>query len=145
MSDEIGRLGTEVANWSIKAFSVEMREQINRAARQADCTVAEFLHGHFVRFGIAGQQFDPVKLDQDYPPPSASSSAPVPAAAVATLVDAACRLAAAKGLRRHVRAAAEQAIVQSLDVWVIDPSLPPARRVRHIAAISAPPDDDAAA
>jgi hypothetical protein len=90
--DDLLSLGTEVATWAIKDFSVALRQQITRAARQADCTVAEWLHGHFQRHGVDGQMFDPVQLNPVVP------AAPEPADAsdaLSRLIGAACELAAA--------------------------------------------------
>jgi hypothetical protein len=60
--DDMLSLGTEVAPWQIKDFSVSLRQQITQAARRQDCTLAEWLHGYFQRHGIDGQQFAPVNL-----------------------------------------------------------------------------------
>ena len=69
MADDMLSLGTDVAPWQIKDFSVALRrQQITQAARRQDCTVAEWLHGYFQRYGIDGQQFDPVKFDAVAPP-----------------------------------------------------------------------------
>jgi hypothetical protein len=62
--DDVLTLGTEVATWAIKDFSVTLRQQITQAARRQGCTVAEWLHGYFQRHGIDGQQFAPVNLTQ---------------------------------------------------------------------------------
>lgn len=45
-------LGSEVAPWQIKDFSVALRQAITQAARQQGVTVAEFLHAHFTRHGL---------------------------------------------------------------------------------------------
>ena len=60
--DDMLSLGTEVAPWQIKDFSVSLRQQITQAARRQGCTLAEWLHGYFQRHGIDGQQFAPVNL-----------------------------------------------------------------------------------
>ena len=68
--DDMLSLGTEVAPWQIKDFSVALRTQITKAARQQDCTIAEWLHGYFQRYGIDGQRFEPVKLSVVGPDPA---------------------------------------------------------------------------
>ncbi len=81
-------LGTEVATWAIKDFSVMLRQQIILAARRQGCTVADWLHGYFQKHGIDGQQFAPVNLDP--------VELPSPAAAIdnlCRLVDAAAKVA----------------------------------------------------
>jgi hypothetical protein len=62
MDDDALELGTEFTTWAIKDFSANLRQQITREARLADCTVAEWLHGYFQKFGIAGRQVHPVKI-----------------------------------------------------------------------------------
>ena len=91
-------LGTEVATWAIKDFSVTLRQQITQAARRQDCTVAEWLHGYFQRHGIDGQQFAPVNLTPVEPVPAA------PVDDLCRLTESAARLAETsdrvpKGLR----------------------------------------------
>lgn len=85
MNDTLS-LGTETATWAIKDFSVTLRQEITRAARLQDCTVAEWLHGYFQKHGIDGQQFDRVNLNQVQP-----NTAQVDA--LCRLVEAAARLA----------------------------------------------------
>ena len=80
--DDTLSLGTEVAPWAIKDFSVMLRQQITQAARRQGCTVGEWLHGYFQRHGIDGQQFAPVNLTPVEPTP-------------AVAVDDLCRLAEA--------------------------------------------------
>jgi hypothetical protein len=72
MDAETLALGTETSTWAIKDFSVVLRQQITQAARRHDCTVADWLHGHFQRHGIDGLQIDPVKLNQVEPVSSAN-------------------------------------------------------------------------
>jgi hypothetical protein len=91
--DDLLSLGTEVATWAIKDFSVALRQQITRAARLQDCTVAEWLHGHFQRHGVDGQMFDPVQLNPVVPS-GAPERADAPDA-LSRLIAAACELAAA--------------------------------------------------
>lgn len=57
-------LGTDVANWQIKDFSVALRRQITEAARQGEMTVADWLHNYFTRHGIDGPPGLPVKFDR---------------------------------------------------------------------------------
>ena len=71
--DDVLSLGTETATWAIKDFSVSLRQQITQAARRHDCTVAEWVHGHFQRHGVDDQQFDPVKIGRVNPPSFAAS------------------------------------------------------------------------
>ena len=99
--DDMLSLGTEVANWQIKDFSVALRQQITQAARRQDCTVAEWLHGYFQRHGIDGQQFEPVKLAAVGPDPAMNGSAPAHGAGssiddLCKLTEAAARFAEAK-------------------------------------------------
>jgi hypothetical protein len=49
----------DTAPWMIRHFSVRLRREIVSAARRADCGVAEWLHDHFKRFGVAGVVFEP--------------------------------------------------------------------------------------
>ena len=69
--DDTLSLGTDVATWAIKDFSVVLRQQITQAARRQGCTVGEWLHGYFQRHGIDGQQFAPVNLAPVEPMPAA--------------------------------------------------------------------------
>ena len=95
MDDDILSLGTEVAPWQIKDFSVALRQQITQAARRQDCTIAEWLHGYFQRHGIDGQQFAPVKLAPVGPDPAMNSTSPGPSSIddLCKLADAAAKLA----------------------------------------------------
>jgi hypothetical protein len=67
-------IGTETATWAVKDFSVELRRQITKAAQRQNCTVAEWLHGHFQRFGVDGHEFTPVKITEVERPPTPSAS-----------------------------------------------------------------------
>ena len=58
--------GTDRAPWAIKDFPVRLREEITRAARLQDCTVAEWLTRYFQRHGIDGR-FDVVKINSVQP------------------------------------------------------------------------------
>ena len=111
--DDIQRIGTEAAVWSIKDFSVSLRQEIIRAARQQGCTVAEWLHGHFQRFGVGEARFAPVKLTPLNPGSPGDLAGAV--AELATLIDAAARFAevrdklptgVATALGRRLKAAA---------------------------------------
>lgn len=84
MNDTLS-LGTETATWAIKDFSVTLRQEITRAARLSDCTVAEWLHGYFQKHGLDGQ-LDPVNLN-----PVKPNTAPVDD--LCRLTEAAARLA----------------------------------------------------
>ena len=105
--DDILSLGTEVAPWQIKDFSVALRTQITKAARQQDCTIAEWLHGYFQRHGIDGQQFEAVKLAPVGPPitrPPATGGAS-PADTLATVAAAIGAVAATRGVPKATRKA----------------------------------------
>jgi hypothetical protein len=96
--DDTLSLGSQVAVWAIKDFSVVLRQQITQAARRQGCTVGEWLHGYFQRHGIDGQQFAPVNLTPVEPMPAASVDD------LCKLAEAAARLAETadrmpKGLR----------------------------------------------
>jgi len=107
MDDDILSLGTDVAPWQIKDFSVALRTQITKAARQHDCTIAEWLHGYFQRHGIDGQQFEPVKLAQvgfiARPTPAAGGTNP--ADTLATVAAAIGALAGTRGVPKATRQA----------------------------------------
>jgi len=62
MNQDVLSLGDEFDTWAIKSFSAKLRRQITGAARRQGCTVAEWLHGHFQRFGVDGDEFAPVKI-----------------------------------------------------------------------------------
>ena len=51
---DVLHIGTEFAAWQIKDFSVALRKAITEAARRQDATNAEWLHGHFTRYGVEG-------------------------------------------------------------------------------------------
>jgi hypothetical protein len=51
----------EVAVWAVKDFSVQLRKLITDAARRQNCTVADFLHRHFHKYGIDGLEAPPVQ------------------------------------------------------------------------------------
>lgn len=104
--DDILTLGAEVAPWQIKDISVALRTQITKAARQQDCTIAEWLHGYFQRHGIDGQQFEPVKLAPVGPAIAAPGSGG-PADTMATVVAAIGALAATRGVPRATRQAVD--------------------------------------
>lgn len=63
------QLGDGFATWAIKGFSVRLREEITKAARLQDCTVADWLHAHFQKHGVDGIQVDVVKMTPVAPPP----------------------------------------------------------------------------
>ena len=94
-------LGSEVGPWQIKDFSVRLRQQITAAARRQGCTVPEWLHRYFQRYGIDGQQFEAVKLATVLP-----AAGNQDAERLDLLITAACRLGAAKGVARAVRKSA---------------------------------------
>src|SRR5215469_4601009 len=75
MSD-IQQLGDDFATWAIKGFSVKLREEITKAARLQDCTVADWLHAHFQKHGVDGVQVDVVKIAPVAPPQAPASAAP---------------------------------------------------------------------
>jgi hypothetical protein len=54
VGDSTLAIGAEFAPWQIKDFSVAIRQEIARRARQQDVTVAEWLHGYFTRYGFDG-------------------------------------------------------------------------------------------
>jgi hypothetical protein len=56
MGDDTLTIGAEFAPWQIKDFSVAIRQEITRRARQQDVTVAEWLHGYFTRHGFDGME-----------------------------------------------------------------------------------------
>lgn len=64
MGDSTLTVGAEFAPWQIKDFSVAIRQEIARRARQQDVTVAEWLHGYFTRHGFDGME---VLSRQDLP------------------------------------------------------------------------------
>ena len=120
-----------VALFQIRDFPVELREAIVREAKANDRTVGDFMTAVCTVARANGWLRTAANTAiHTVIQPVSSAGSPAPAgttaAAVATLVDAACHLAAAKGLRRHVRAAAEAAIVQGLDIYV-GLALPPRR------------------
>lgn len=114
MDDDTLSLGTETAPWMIKEFSVALRQQITQAARRQGCTVADWLHGHFQKHGPDGQQFTPVKLASVNPAAAPAQGRPDSAQSVSTLVEAACRLAATKGVAKGVRTVANQTLARQL-------------------------------
>lgn len=128
-------LGPEVGPWNIAKFSTTIREQIVQAARREGCSVADWLHGHFVRFGVAAVKFDPVKLDglkpaaavgpQQAPP----TDAPGDAAELASLLVSLERLTAMRGVPQWLRHAAEQAIVSGFDRLIPAERLPAAPKL----------------
>ena len=130
MDDDILSLGTEVAPWQIKDFSVALRTQITKAARQQDCTIAEWLHGHFQRHGIDGQQFEPVKLapvGSPYRPPPRVDG-PTPADTLATVAAAIGAVAATRGVPKATRKAIDAtALLVLRDVRQTLGELPPAQ------------------
>jgi hypothetical protein len=63
MSDNDTQAVGGTAVWNIKGFSITLREEIARAARQQDCTIADWLHAHFHKHGVDGVEVEiPVKL-----------------------------------------------------------------------------------
>jgi len=60
-------IGHEFAPWQVKDFSVRLRGEITRLARTQDCTVADWLHAHFERYGLGGVQVDQVKITEVKP------------------------------------------------------------------------------
>jgi hypothetical protein len=137
--DDIQQLGTATATWAIKDFSVALRQEITRAARQADCTVAEWLHGHFQRFGVGEASFSPVKLDPVKPSPSAPPTAE-PAATVtelAALLETAVRFEEVKDrLPQRTRAALSRRLKAA-----VTSGGPPAREYGAGRKMLPPPED----
>lgn len=60
-------IGHEFAPWQVKDFSVRLRGEITRLARTQDCTVADWLHAHFERYGLGGVHVDQVKITEVKP------------------------------------------------------------------------------
>jgi hypothetical protein len=129
-------LGTEVATWAIKDFSVALRQQITAAARRQDCTVAEWLHGYFQRHGIDGQPFAPVNLTPVEPPPR-------PVEDLCRLAEAAARVAeTADRMPRKLRASLTRGLAEAARVRVPgsrrQPPSPPPRAIAHEASGAVP-------
>lgn len=137
MDDDILSLGTAVAPWTIKDFSVALRGHVTKAARQADCTMADWMHGYFQRHGIDGQQFAPVKLNHVEPAQgNGSSSASI--ADLCAIAEAAARVAETrdtmpKGLSAKLSRRLKEALLTPEEA-----ARPPRSRQRAIAA----PEED---
>jgi hypothetical protein len=99
--DHIGlHLGTDTAPWTVKDFSVSLRQAITRAARDREVTVAEFLHAHFTRFGVDGVVVEARQTGQDLPGKPQQTEQDCPGKP--SVVDDLCRLAeAAARLAEH--------------------------------------------
>jgi hypothetical protein len=120
MDDQDPQQIGDLAVWLVKGFSVDMRRQITRAAKGRDCTVAEWLHGHFERYGIDGVAVTPVKLIAANPSPT-TPAATTPVADLVMLVEAAARLAeAGDGMPKMLRAA----LAKSIRVAAVQRMLP---------------------
>jgi len=53
------RIGTETTTWSIKDFPTVLRKAILAAAQSQHVNVAEWLTGHFTRYGLDGVEVRP--------------------------------------------------------------------------------------
>jgi hypothetical protein len=104
---DVLHLGTEFAAWQIKDFSVALRKAITEAARRQDATNAEWLHGHFTRYGLDGVEVARAAAN----PANFTGQTAADLAHLIGLAEAAAKLAAAPDLpvvttaRRAVRAA----------------------------------------
>lgn len=107
MDGDVLTLGTEVGPWQIRDFSVRLREEINKRARQSNCKAADWLHGYFQKHGIDGEPFAPIDLAgaPAAAPAPAASTAPVSTAAgeLASLVASAAALGTARRLPQELR------------------------------------------
>jgi len=120
-------LGAELGPWQIKDFSVRLRQQITQAARRQDCTLADWLHAHFQKYGIDGLQVDAVKLAPALPAPNGHGGDNRDAERIDLLVSAAVRLGSAKGVARNVRRRLNEALELMVGGDSLVPAVPPAR------------------